>query len=179
MAKRRKPVKRKGRFATFTGSTVKHLRGDRTTTVQFLEHEGEERVTVKSKTVFVGVQSFTKGVVNTGRGPNAERMQEYYNRVPKESYKTLADYFGITKDIRYAQLWWETPPTNRINLISDEMMRLDLFWHGTNWFFIDLDFVKRTIRRSRDYGSRQFALSCLNNRVVEWEDEIPMIQSLR
>lgn len=172
-------MKRRKRFAVFSGSSVKALQGDATKVVEYLEHEGMDKVRVKQTRVYVGVVSFSKQVVNTGRGPNAERMKEYYDRVPKENAKTLAEYFNITKDKRYAQLWWETPPTNKVNLVEDGNNRLDLYFHGAIWFFVHIDFRKQTIIRSRDYGSRAFAMDRLQRRCISWVEQIPMSSALK
>src|ERR1700761_3110285 len=144
---------RKKRYAKFSGSTVKYAKGDRVKEVSYLEHIDEDKVMVKTKTVFVGIESFSKQTINTGRGPNRERMQNYYDHVPTSfEPRALAEVLGLVKDSRYAQVWWDTPATNRINLFVDPNNRLDLYTHGGKSFFVELDFVKRIIKRSRDYS---------------------------
>lgn len=167
--------KRRGRYAKFSGSTVKYAKGDQTREISYLEHIDDDKVKVVTKTVYVGVQSFSKQVINTGRGPDRERMQDYYNRVPTAiEPRTLAEVLGLVKDKRYAQVWWETPATNRVNLLADDFARLDLYSHGTVWFFVELDFEKKIIRRSRDYNSRQTAMSFLKLRRILWVEQLPI-----
>jgi|SRR5579872_1190912 len=168
--------KRRGRYAIFSGSSVKHIRGENEKTIQYLEHEGEDKVRVKSKTVFVGVKSFSKQVINTGRGPDKERMQSYYDRVPTSfEPRTLAEVLGLVKDPRYAKVWWDTPATNKVRLLADELAVLDLYFHGAIWFFVELDFERKIIKRSRDYGSRQTAMTFLRLKRILWVEQLPMV----
>lgn len=171
--------KRRNRFAVFSGSTVKHLHGDVSKQVIYHTEEGSGdsvRITTRSKTVFVGVESFSKQVINTGRGPDPQRMQQYYNGVNPKSFttKTLSETFGEIKDPRYAKVWNETPITNRINLVTDVTGRLDLFWHDRIWYFVEVDNIRRTIRRSRDYGSKAFAKNDASHGRIDWVFSIPM-----
>ena len=168
--------KRRGRYAKFSGSTVKHSRGDRMKEISYLEHIDDDKVRVKTTTVFVGVESFSKQVINTGRGPDKERMQSYYDRVPTSfEPRTLAEVLGLVKDPRYASVWWETPATNKVNLLADDFARLDLYFHGTDWFFVELDFQAKIIRRSRDYSSRQTAILRLKLKTILWVEQIPIV----
>lgn len=163
----------KGRYARFSGSSARHIKGS-TRTVEVLEHEGEDKVKLKHVEVFVGQISLSKGVINTGRGPNAERMQEYYSRITPESKSvTLKEDLGI-KDPRYEQHWMDTPATNRLNLASTKSGRLDMYWHGSVYFAVELDYVRKTIRRSRDYGMKERLFDAIRRNNITWEDTIPM-----
>lgn len=168
--------KRRNRFAKFSGSTVKFARGDQTKEVSYLVHIDEEKVRVETKTVYVGVESFSKQVVNTGRGPNRERMQSYYDHVPTSfEPRTLSEVLGLVKDSRYASVWWDTPATNKINLFVDDHARLDLFSHGSVSFFVELDYITKTIRRSRDYPSRSSALKRMSLKSILWVEQVPIV----
>jgi hypothetical protein len=168
--------KRRNRYAKFSGSTVKYAKGDRTKEISYLEHIDDDKVTVKTKTVYVGVESFSKQVINTGRGPDRARMQSYYDHVPTSfEPRTLAEVLGLVKDPRYATVWWETPATNRINLFVDPSNRLDLYTHGGKSFFVELDFVRKIIKRSRDYSSISTALQRLRLRSILWVEQLPMV----
>lgn len=170
--------KRRNRFAKFSGSSVKYAKGDRVREVSYLEHIDEDKVTVKTKKVYVGVESFSKQVINTGRGPDKERMQTYYERVPTSfEPRTLAEVLGLVKDPRYATVWWETPATNKINVFVDGHARLDLFRHGQVSFFVELDFRTKTIRRSRDYSSVSTALKRFQLKSILWVEQIPIVET--
>lgn len=168
--------KRRNRYAKFSGSTVKFAKGDRTKEVSYLVHIDEDKVKVETKTVFVGVESFSKQVINAGRGPDKERMQSYYDHVPTSfEPRTLAEVLGLVKDPRYAKVWWDTPATNRINLFVDDNARLDLFTHGSVSFFVELDYRRKIIKRSRDYSSRATALKRLQLRSILWVEQLPIV----
>lgn len=161
--------KRRGRFARFSGATSKTV----TKIVQRLETEGEDRVRVKDIEVFVGLVSLSKQVPK-GKGPNQERIAQYYDAVKTLAERPQDEIINQVKDPRYAKIWKHTPVTNRINLVQDEFNRLDLFWHGSVWFFVNLDFRTKTITRSRDYGSRRFAMNRLEARSIQWVEQFPI-----
>lgn len=172
--------KRRGRYTRFHGSSLRHIKGS-TKTVEVLESyttindpEGLDHVKVKAVDVYVGKISLSKSVVSTGRGPNPERMQEYYARITPESKAvTLREDLGI-KDPRYEQVWLETPVLNRINLANTPAGRLDMYWTATTFFLVDLDYKTKTIKKSRDYGKKQRALDAVRLRRVTWVEQIPM-----
>lgn len=163
--------KRRGRYARFSGATSKVTER----AVQRVVQEGEDKVRTVEVNVYVGLVSLSKQVPK-GSGPNAERMNSYYERLksPVES-KTLADVLGLVKDARYAHVWWDTPAVNRINLVDAITGRLDLYFHGTQWFFVDLDFKKKLIKRSRDHGSRRMAMMKLQTKSIQWIETIPFL----
>lgn len=163
-------MKRRGRFARFSGATSKVV----TKVVDRIEVEGEDKVRLKTVEIYVGPKSLSKQVINTGRGPNHERMQEYYNRVSAESkLTTLMEDLGI-KHSKYEQVCRETPKTNRINLVNNELGRLDLYWHETRWFFVDIDHRKKLIRRSEDYPTNKIAKRRLQRNLIEWVEYLPI-----
>lgn len=168
--------KRRNRFAKFSGSTVKFAKGDLVREISYLEHIDDDKVRVVTKKVYVGVESFSKQVINTGRGPDRERMQSYYDHVPTSfEPRSLGEVLGLVKDSRYASVWWETPATNKINLFVDDHARLDLFTHGKVSFFVELDFQLRIIKRSRDYSSMSAALQRMKLRSILWVEQIPIV----
>lgn len=170
--KMKKGYGRKKRYARFSGKTASVV----TRTVERLEHEGEDRVRVKEVEVYVGLKSLSNQIVNTGRGPNPERMVQYYERLASlvQEPRTMGELFGLIKDPRYAQVWWDTPAINKINLVDDVIVRLDLFFSGPCWFFVELNMDKKTIRRSRDYGSKNYAMMQLSYKRITWVEQIPM-----
>lgn len=164
-------MKRRNRYARFSGATSKTV----TKVVERIEPEGEDKVRVKHVEVYVGLVSLSKQVPK-GKGPNQERMVQYYNTVKPSSFekRTLADILGLVKDPRYAKIWWETPACNRVNLYEDSSGRLDLFFCGSQWFLVDIDFKNKIIRRSRDHGSKAMVMHRLTSRTVEWVEQFPI-----
>lgn len=161
-------MKRRNRFAVFSGATTKYM----SRSAEVLENIGEDKVHVKRVEVLVGKVSFSKQVMNTGRGPSAERMAEYYNRVKPESFQTtLPEDLGI-KDIRYNQIWDDTDKDHHILLVSNSLGRLSLYFNKDRWFFVDVDYHKKVVRRSRVYGSKAFAMGRLHNKMVTWVETL-------
>ncbi len=165
-------MKRRNRFARFTGNTSKYM--ERVGPTPFEEDEQGKTKTLPTRMVLVGKVSLSKAVINTGRGPDSSRMNEYYARLKKPDPRSLAEIYAI-KDSRYQKVWEEIPPTNRINLVSNELGRLDMIWHGEVWFLVDLDYRKKTITRSRDYGSRKAIMDRLPSNRIAWVETIPML----
>ena len=172
MAKRKKIIKRKGRFARFSGATVKYA----VRTELALVTEGEDKATVKSVEIPVGPIHFSKQVVNTGRGPNPERMQHYYNSVKPEAFekptpiRTSEQMESWLK--QYDTILRETPRTNRLVLVENSTGRLDLFYSKTAWFFVDVDLQQQSIKRSRDYSTKAVAIDRLKNGRLVWVEEL-------
>lgn len=111
---------------------------------------------------------FSRQVINTGRGPNAERMAEYYARLSSESFEvTLSEDLEV-KDTRYAQVLQSIPSYHRIRLVDLPSVRLELFLLDDVWFFVETNYDTSTIRRSRDYGSKPFAMRSLIKKTVTW-----------
>lgn len=165
-------MKKRGRYARFSGGLTKVVH---TKAVEVLDHKGEDKVTVRTVEVYVGPASFSKQVMSTGRGPNAERMQEYYQRV--HSYdEALPKTLGLTEPMkemgeRYSTILREQRDMY-INLVNNHTGRLDLFFNTTQWFFVDVDLQKKFWRRSRIYGSKEYALKMLTNKTVTWVETI-------
>src|SRR6267154_2211362 len=78
---------------------------------------------------------FSRQVINTGRGPNVERMAEYYARVSAESYETTLSEDLEMKDIRYAQLMLGVSVYHRITLVDCMSGKLELIVLDDKWFF--------------------------------------------
>lgn len=157
-------MKRKGRFAKFSGATTTFIKER----IAGIDAQGNE------VRVPVGNVSLSKQVVNTGRGPNQERIAEYYARVSKESYEQyLPDAMPLTEPMkeiakRYAAVVKETPRKNRLTLIQSDFYRLDIFMSGEECYFVEIDYCMETIRRSRTYGSKKYAYDRLNNNRITW-----------
>lgn len=164
-------MKRRNRYARLSGATSKA--GEKAGPVPFTEDEHGNTKTGKARVVLVGRISLSKQVINTGRGPDAERMAEYYNRVNKPDPRSLAEVYAV-KDSRYQQVWNDIPPLNKITLVSNELGRLDMIWHGEDWFLVDLDYRKKIIRRSRNYGSRRAIMDRLANHRIVWVESLPI-----
>lgn len=178
-AKLRKKYQR-GRYARFEGSTLVHIRKT-TKIIERIEPvatpddpKALDHVKVKRVEVFVGRPHLGKNVVNTGSSVNTERMEQYFDRVKSlAGPRTLREDLGI-KDPRYKQVWLETPVTNRLNIANTPSGRMDMYWHGGVYFLVDLDYVTKTIRRSRDYGHPDRIKQAIRLRRVTWEWQIPM-----
>ena len=164
-------MKRRGRFARFSGATTRLVQ---TRAVQYVVFDTETSSHVEEKRVPVGNVSLSKQVINTGRGPDPERMQEYYARVSKESYEEyLPEAMPLTEPMkeiakRYAAIVKDTPRKNRLTLIQSDFYRLDIFSNGDECYFVEMDFVSEYIRRSRTYGKRRNAMTALNNNRITW-----------
>ncbi len=172
---KRLKIKRKGRFARFTGGQSKYvtltLHGRYTEVTQ--TSDGDLIPSGKVVTVAVGPVSLSKGVMSTGRGPDAERMAEYYSRINAKSYSIdLPEDFDI-KDPRYRQVWEETPNQHKLTFINNELYRLDLFYTQERCFFVETDYVAKKMRRSREYGS--LAMAKANRKRIQWVHEIELL----
>lgn len=186
-AKLRKKYRR-GRYARFSGATTKFavrieqrmLRegdvGEDGKPVRFGSIEEQEtKVRIKDVHIFVGPVSLTTQVVNGSKSSvNSERMQSYFANVrKKDDPLTVAEVFGIT-DSRYQKVWDETPSINRINLYSNELGRLDMYWCESHYFFVEVDKIEAIIKRSRQYGSPQRAKDAAKNDDIRWVEFIPI-----
>lgn len=165
-------MKRRNRYARFSGGDTRAK--ERVGPIPFIEDEQGNTKTLAATRVLVGKISLSKQVINTGRGPDASRIAEYYNRMKAPDPRSLAEIYSI-KDSRYQRVWDETPPTNRINLVSNELGRLDLIWHGENWFLVDLDYRTNKIKRSRDYGSKNAVMMRIQSHRVQWVEILPIM----
>lgn len=193
-------MKRRNRYAVFSGSSAKYaVRIDRgryqdVTTVG--NGADEDQVpSGKHVVIPVGKVSLSKAVINTGRGPEPMRMQEYYNRL--HSYdeplpKTLG-FTGIDSSKRiikvglhgkrtqgdpnelikkYQEIIRDTPKEMRICLLDDDLGRLDLFFNYQQWFFVEIDYRKKSIKRSTIYSSRMMAMKMLEIHSITWVETI-------
>jgi hypothetical protein len=163
-------MKRRGRFARFSGSNAKHaVRIERK--VIMID---DDKTQVKEFLIPVGKISLSKQVISTGRGPDAERMAEYYARVNADSFNVpLAEKNYVLE--QYEHILKDTPRANKLRLEFDEMAGfVDLFWVGSNYFFVEVDYIQRAIRRSRDYNGREVAFSRYRNKRITWSSTLPL-----
>jgi hypothetical protein len=175
--------KRRGRYAVFSGNTTRFTteRVDRgkyqDVNVTNPGTAEEDMVpTGKHIVVYAGEVSLSKQVINTGRGPDKERMQEYYQRV--HSYdQALPITLGLTQPmaellLRYDDIVKNTPREMRIRLVDNITGTLDLYFNLTQFFFVDVDYQKRFIRRSTVYPTKKRALDALKDKRVRWVETI-------
>ncbi len=78
--------------------------------------------------------------------------------------------------LKYKTILDETKEMH-VNLVKNELGRLDLFFKTkpdgkTDWFFVDVDFVKKVFLRSRAYGTKRFAMDRLENNNVTWVERL-------
>lgn len=163
-------LKRRGRFAVFSGATAKHAVRVEKRVVMI----GEDKTEVKEFLIPVGKISLSKQVVSTGRGPNPERMAEYYARVSADSFLVpLAEKNYVLE--QYEHVLRDTPRQNKLRLETDEMAGfVDLFWVGSVYFFVEVDYIQRVIRRSRDYSGRKVAFDRYKNKRITWSSTLPL-----
>lgn len=193
-------MKRRNRHAVFSGESAKYaVRIDRGRyqDVTVTGQGAEEDLVPSGKHVVipVGPISLSKAVINTGRGPDAMHMQEYYQRL--HSYdqalpKTLG-FTGIDASKRvikvglhgkrtqgdpneiikkYQEIIRDTPKEMRICLLDDDLARLDLFFNYQQWFFVEIDYTAETIKRSCIYRTRTLAMTMFDLRKITWVETI-------
>lgn len=158
--------KRKGRFARFSGATSKYaVRIDR----------GKQDKDGKNVIIPVGPISLSNAVM---KGPRVdkERLQEYYQRLNSFD-QSLPQTLGLTEPMKalmskYDEVIKDTPREMRISLVKHDLGMLDLYFNGQQFFFVDVDFKKRIIRRSRIYGTRKYAMMMLENGRVVWVETV-------
>lgn len=161
-------LKRRNRYAKFSGATSKfHVRIDR---------GRQDKHTGKHVEVLVGEVSLSNQVMSTGRGPDAERMQTYYNRL-RTFDETIPQTLGLSEPMKelmkkYDEVIKDTPREMRISLVNNALGMLDLYFNRNQFFFVDIDYRSRKIRRSRIYGSKTYALQQLKNKRVVWVETI-------
>jgi len=167
-------MKKRHRYARFSGETSRFV--ERVGPVAFTEDEHGNVKTGETKMILVGKISLSRQVINTGRGPDPERMQEYYGRVSAKSYQSnVPPTIGMTEPMKECQelisrLRGSVPETNCLRLVDNHTGMLLLFWasNGKVWFFIDVDYRTKTFRRSCEYNKKETALSRLRNHRVGW-----------
>lgn len=161
------------RYARFSGETAKYaVRVDRAA-----EHQGEDKVRIKEVQILVGSVSLSKQAINTGRGPDPERMQQYYSAVKPKSFqkpvpeRTSKEMAGWLS--KFAKIIAENRH-NYVTLAETATAKLILACHSSRkeWFFIEIDYAKETFRRSRDYNTKETAMDRLRNKRVSWIEEI-------
>jgi len=168
-------IKRRHRYARFSGATSRFA-GQKVH--EHLIQEGEDKVTIKSQLIPVGPVSLSNQVINTGRGPDKERLQTYYARVTAKSFNaempirrgwTTAEQELLE---RYDTIVKETPPERRISIVDDSSGKLDLFFTRTEAFFLDIDYKNKTFKRSVTYTSVAQALTRMKLKRITWVEQL-------
>ena len=162
-------MKRRGRFARFTGSTAKYaVRID----------SGRQTDNGSSLEIPVGKISLSKQVMSTGRGPDAERMQEYYQRL--HSYdQPLPQTLGLTgpmKELKekFDRIVKETPTANKLCLFRHPQIgEVYLFYTLDQAFLVETQLKEKVIRRSRVYGSVKYAKKMYDANKITWVETLP------
>jgi hypothetical protein len=163
-------MKRRGRYARFTGATAKYVvRIDR----------GKFDANGKAVEIPVGPISLSKAVMSTGQGPSSERMAEYYSRVTPDSFlQDIPKTIGLSDGMREVMAAYErnvaAMKVHRIVLTDNAFGKLELVFTVKEWIFIDVDYRKQVMRRSRTYGSKAFAMGRLQNKMVTWIEELSL-----
>jgi hypothetical protein len=169
-------IKRRNRHAVFSGETTKYAvrLEDR------IEHVNEDTTRLKKISIPVGKISLSKAVINTGRGPDNSRMQEYYARLNSydEALPKTLGFTGIDCSqsnslvLKYQEILRDTPKEMRVCLFEDDIARLDLYFNITQWFFVEADFKKVKLRRSITYKNRQMAMAMYDMNSITWVETI-------
>ncbi len=174
--------KRRGRFARFSGSTTRIATRLESHVLIKEEEHGRNVSEIKSVEVYIGPKSFSNQVINTGRGPNKERMQTYYDRITSESKQViLPEDLGI-KDPRYAKLWAETPEHHRLNIATTANGRMDMWLIDNDVAYViivDLDYKNKIVKMSKRYENVRAAKRSLEVRMIIWEETFPLIETPR
>lgn len=172
-------IKRRNRFARLSGATSRSA--ERVGPTPFTEDEYGNTTTGKTKMVLVGPISLSKAVISTGRGPDAVRMQEYYQRIHSFD-QALPETIGLSdcmKEMkkfeltdRYKKFILGVPKELHVNFLNDVNARLDLFFCGTQFFWVEVNFKERFWRRSAVYSSKRLAVAFLECNKITWAETI-------
>lgn len=179
-------MRRRNRHAVFSGASAQYaVRIDRGRyeDVTKVGNGAEEDLIPSGKNVVipVGPISLSKAVMSTGRGPDAVRMQEYYQRI--HSYdQALPETIGLSDHMkemkkfeltqRYAEFIRGVPRELHINFLKDENARLDLFFSGTQFFWVEVNYRERFWRRSKIYPSKKIAVTFMEVDAITWAETI-------
>lgn len=178
-------MKRRNRHAVFSGETSKYA--VRVDTGKYKDvriiNEGlpnEDRIpTGKHVVIPVGPVSLSKAVINTGRGPDKERMQEYYSRVPDYS-KELPITLGLTVPMQelkdnYERIVRGNTNIHRVVLVDDPLGKLDLLFIDRQFMFVETDIQRRRMRKSIIYSNRRIAMAVLEAKAITWVEVLPTV----
>lgn len=179
-------MKRRNRHAVFSGASAKYaVRIDRgkfeEVTIVGNGADEDQIPSGKHVVIPVGPTSLSKAVMSTGRGPDAVRMQEYYQRI--HSYdQALPETIGLTEPLKemrkfeltkkYQQFILGVPKELHINFLNDTNARLDLFFSGTQFFWVEVNYKERFWRRSAVYSSKKLAVTYLECNKITWVERI-------
>lgn len=172
-------MKRRNRFARLSGAPSKSK--ERIGPTPFTEDEYGNTTTQETKRILVGPVSLSKQVMSTGRGPDAVRMQEYYQRI--HSYdQALPETIGLSEHMKemkrfeltkkYQEFIKGVPRELHINFLNDDNGRLDLFFSGTQFFWVEVNYRDRFWRRSAIYSSKKMAVTYLQQKSITWAEKI-------
>lgn len=172
MQQKLRKLRRRYRFARFSGG---HTRFVKTRVDTVVVHEGEDKTKLKEIEVPVGPIHLSKQVPK-GKGPNQERMQEYYGRVSKESFAEPLPVRTSDQMVewleQYKKVWDETPKERKLNLAITASGRLDLFFR-TGCYFVEVNYKLEFFRISREYSDKKTALDRLKNNRITWVEQFP------
>jgi len=180
-------MKRRNRYVRLSGGDTKFL--TKSGPIPFTEDAQGKTTTGKAARILVGKVSFSRQVINTGRGPDAERMQEYYQRLHSFDVN-LPETIGAVsidkivsgrrsegglrlKDLEntYATFIKGVPKECHINYLDDHEARLDLFFAGNQWFWVEINYKAKFCRRSMVYPNKKRAEIALENKIT-WVETI-------
>lgn len=179
-------MKRRNRHAVFSGASAKYaVRIDRGrfegVTIVGQGAEEDQVPSGKHVVIPVGPVSLSKAVMSTGRGPDAARMQEYYARIHSFD-QALPETIGLTEPMkemkrfeltkRYSEFIKGVPRELHINFLADDNARLDLFFSGTQFFWVEVNYKERYWRRSAIYGSKKLAITFMELDKITWVETI-------
>lgn len=187
-AKLRKKANR-GRYAKFSGATTRVLN---IRVEEKLVHNGDlldakgkravlkdDQVQLRTVEVYVGPAHLSKQVVNTGRGPNSERMAEYYGRIQPKSWldiihKSLNRNEPMNELVAlYKKVRADTPKENRLTIVDNPVAgRVDMFFTHHECWLVHINYQEKTFSVSRDYGNSRVALSRYKSNRVVWSQTI-------
>jgi len=154
-------LKRFRRFARFSGETSKFTTARDT---GIIDKDG------KHIYVPVGPVSLSSQAPKS-KGPNRERMQQYYNSVKPDSFtepikprsdSELVEWlanFDILKKVSVRSFTIAHTRTGRLDLYAIE---------AKEWVLVEWNYTEEYVRRSRMYDDKKTALDRLKNKRVTW-----------
>lgn len=108
-------------------------------------------------------KTYSKAFVNAGKGPNQERMAEYYGRV-----KSMERGEDVLKRCKLPVVLKDIPRDQKIVYVDDTFGKLSLFFHAEMWVFVEEDKIKKTVRRSRIYSNKRIAVAVMDACSITW-----------
>jgi hypothetical protein len=174
-------MKRRNRHAVFSGETAKYAtRIDRGRFEGVTKtSDGDVVPSGKHVVITVGPVSLSRAVVNTGRGPDKERMNEYYERTrslgepvpPTRKGQMSTPQYEMElfkKTEKFKEFILGLPREMHVNYYKDDMARMDLYFKGKAFFWVETDYSKKLTRRSAVYPSKKLAETLLELDNIRW-----------